>query len=135
MLYLLSLRWRFKHFLPTVAFTTLNYYVPFLTRTGGYHDSWPLSTALFVSLAQYSSESSRAQRKLSRGEKVDVVEEIRKQRKRIEGLVVPKDLPKNGVIWETEFKVKSRGLEGVLEHLDREESGERSVKVSLIFLV
>ncbi|GAA5997778.1 hypothetical protein JCM5350_003054 [Sporobolomyces pararoseus] len=120
--------WRFKHFIPTVAFTTLNYYVPFLTRTTGYHDSWPLSTALFVSLAQYSSESSRAQRKLSRGEKVDVVEEIRKQRKRIEGLVVPKDLPKNGVIWETEFKVKSRGLEGVLEHLDREENGERTVK-------
>ncbi|GAA5956141.1 hypothetical protein JCM3765_005464 [Sporobolomyces pararoseus] len=124
-----QLLWRFKHFLPTVAFTSFNYYLP-LNLFPRYHDSWSFSTALFVSLTQFSSKTSKIQR-IKEGE-LDIVEQVQKQRKRLENLIVnPKDLPpKNGTILEVEFKVKKRGLKGILKSLDdqEEEKGDRILK-------
>lgn len=61
---------------------------------------------------------------------IDVVEETQKNRKKIEGMLVSGKLPKNGAIREIEFKVRQRGLGGVLEEADKEEvNGERVIKV------
>jgi len=62
--------------------------------------------------------------------RVNVEEEIRKNRKRIEGLIVSKSLPKNGAIFETSFNVDKRELGGVLRECDVLEDGNRVIKVS-----
>ncbi|GAA6061859.1 hypothetical protein JCM10212_001292 [Sporobolomyces blumeae] len=117
--------YKLKHFILTAATTTLGYYT-----IGAPHPTWPLSTALLCALARYSSETASAERRLcaatNEGEPIDVNVEIRKARRRMEGLVRPD--PKGGPIVETEFRVKQRGLEGLLRDNDREETGGRTIK-------
>ena len=123
-----SLSWKLKRYIPTVATTAIQYYTP---GSSTYHESWPFTVACFVALARYSSESARAERALNPDKEIDVVVETQKNRKRIEGLIVPKHLPKNGAIHEIAFKVKKREIGGVLEQSDSQETGDREIKVCL----
>ncbi|GAA5888692.1 hypothetical protein JCM5296_000069 [Sporobolomyces johnsonii] len=121
----LTTAWSLKHYIPTLVSTLVSYYV-----TGPPHESWPLNIALFTALARYQTASAIAERRLHPEKKIDPVKAIQKSRRRLEGLNLPE--PKNGFAVGVEWKVKGRGLKGVLEEMDKEETGDRTLKAEWV---
>ncbi|GAA6033851.1 hypothetical protein JCM8097_000370 [Rhodosporidiobolus ruineniae] len=131
----LSTAWSLKHYLPTVARTAVSYYV-----WGPPQESWPLQLALFTALARYQSAATAAERKLrqtassssssSTTPELDVVKATQATRRRVEKLLVGREpeQPKGGAVWEVAVGVKKRGLKGVLEEVDAQEDGTRTIK-------
>ncbi|GAA5893864.1 hypothetical protein JCM6882_003114 [Rhodosporidiobolus microsporus] len=127
----LSTAWSMKHYVPTGLFTTLSYYT-----YGPPQSSWPLRLALFTSLARYHSSLARGGGRPSSsagGAEVDVVAATQAARRRVAKLLGDDGpgkgkQPRGGAVWEVEVAVKRRGLKGVLEEVDREEDGTRTVQ-------
>jgi hypothetical protein len=119
----LAHRWKLKQYIPTAASTAYSYYT-------SAPEAWDLRTALIVALAKQAAASSIAERKVDPNDEAAIIREAQEYRKRIEGLIAPKTLPKNGAIWETSFKVEKRGLGGVLKESDNLEDGNRVIEVS-----
>ncbi|GAA5874457.1 hypothetical protein JCM8547_007367 [Rhodosporidiobolus lusitaniae] len=124
-----SSAWRLKGLIPTLAWTTVSYYL-----FGPPQSSWSLRLALFTALARFTSFSASKRRQITHSgkplEEAEVVEIVREQREKLEGMLAGKEggQPKGGAVWQVKMGVKRRSLGGVLGEVDGEEKGEREVK-------